>query len=52
MTGTFSWFTRPDAPIYAPGAPFVLAAVLLVAGVLIFVAPVRETVRRPPQAER
>lgn len=51
MTGTFSWFTRPDAPIYAPGAPFVLAAVLLVAGVLIFVAPVREMVRRPPQAE-
>jgi len=50
MTGTFSWFTRPEAPIHAPGAPFVLAAVLLVACVIILVAPVRETALRPPQA--
>ena len=28
MTGVFSYFTRADATIYAPGAPFYLAAVL------------------------
>ncbi len=29
MTTTFAAFTAPDAPIYAPGAPFLLASVLM-----------------------
>lgn len=28
MTGLFAWFTREDAPLYLPGAPFVLAALI------------------------
>ncbi len=30
MTGLFAWFTLENAPIYLPGAPFLLAAVLAV----------------------
>lgn len=30
MTGLFAWFTRDDAPLYLPGAPFVLAAIICV----------------------
>lgn len=29
MTATFSTFTRPDAPVFAPGAPFLLASGLM-----------------------
>lgn len=29
MTATFHHFTRPDAPVFAPGAPFLLASVLM-----------------------
>ena len=29
MTSTFATFTAPDAPIFSPGAPFLLAAVLM-----------------------
>lgn len=50
MTGTFSVFTRPDAPIHAPGAPFLLAAVLLVACVAILVARPRESAPTGPLA--
>ncbi len=50
MTGTFSWFTRPGAAIYAPGAPFLLAAVLLVVCVLILVAGSRESAHSKPLA--
>ncbi|MFC2970119.1 MFS transporter [Acidimangrovimonas pyrenivorans] len=38
MTATFSAFTRPGAAVYAPGAPFLLAAVLLVVCILLHVA--------------
>ncbi|MDR7125695.1 TCR/Tet family MFS transporter [Pseudotabrizicola sp. 4114] len=31
MTATFSTFTAPDAPVYAPGAPFLLAAAMMLA---------------------
>ncbi|WP_282063209.1 TCR/Tet family MFS transporter [Roseobacter litoralis] len=37
MTGTFAAFTGPDAPIYAPGAPFILSAGLIAIGLAIFV---------------
>lgn len=43
MNGTFAWFTRPDAVFHAPGAPFVLAAVLLVGCVIILAARPTET---------
>ena len=43
MTGTFSWFTRAEAAIYAPGAPFLLAAALVVVCVIILVARPRES---------
>ena len=29
MTTTFATFTGPDAPVFAPGAPFLLAALLM-----------------------
>ncbi|MDO8883324.1 TCR/Tet family MFS transporter [Pseudotabrizicola sp.] len=31
MTATFSAFTSPTAPVYAPGAPFLLAAAMMLA---------------------
>jgi len=42
MTWIFQVFTAPDAPIYMPGAPFLLSAVLMVAVVIVFVATQRE----------
>lgn len=36
MTATFAAFARPDAPIYLPGAPFLLAAVLMALALAIF----------------
>lgn len=42
MTFTFASFTRPDAALYLPGAPFLLAASLLFLALLIFVIrPIR-----------
>jgi len=37
MTQVFTFFTGPDAPVYLPGAPFLLAAAITVAAVLPFV---------------
>lgn len=41
MTATFAQFTAPDAPVFAPGAPFLLAAVLMVVAILLHVAKPR-----------
>lgn len=38
MTTTFSVFTAPSAPVYSPGAPFLLAAGLMVLCLLLHVA--------------
>ncbi|MDW3224847.1 MAG: TCR/Tet family MFS transporter [Paracoccaceae bacterium] len=38
MTGVFATFTDPQATMYLPGAPFILSAILIVAGLLVFVA--------------
>lgn len=38
MTATFGAFTRPGAPLFLPGAPFLVAAVLTVACILLLVA--------------
>jgi len=35
MTTTFAIFTAPDAPVHAPGAPFLLAALMMVAVIAI-----------------
>ncbi|OON71086.1 TCR/Tet family MFS transporter [Hymenobacter sp. CRA2] len=35
MTGLFAYFTGPKAPVYFPGAPFLLAAVLTVISALL-----------------
>lgn len=35
MTTTFAAFTGPNAPVFAPGAPFLLAAVLMVICVIL-----------------
>jgi MFS transporter, DHA1 family, tetracycline resistance protein len=42
MTYVFAAFTLPAAPIYAPGAPFLLAAALMVVCVMLHVAGTRE----------
>jgi MFS transporter, DHA1 family, tetracycline resistance protein len=36
MTNVFGLFTKPDAPIYFPGAPFVLSMVLILISLFIF----------------
>lgn len=37
MTGTFQHFTKPDAPIFAPGAPFLLASLLMLGCIALHV---------------
>ncbi len=39
MTRIFWYFTSEGAPIYLPGAPFVLSAVLTLVSIAIFIAP-------------
>ena len=43
MTWVFGYFTSPAAPIYLPGAPFLLSATIMVGVVILFVAKSRET---------
>lgn len=38
MTGTLSAFTGPGAPVFAPGAPFLLASVLVMGALVLHVA--------------
>lgn len=41
MTQTFAAFTGPDAPLYLPGAPFLLSAGLMMISLALFAAKVR-----------
>jgi DHA1 family tetracycline resistance protein-like MFS transporter len=41
MTNLFAWFTRPAAPIYFPGAPFLAGAVLTLLALLVAAGPLR-----------
>jgi DHA1 family tetracycline resistance protein-like MFS transporter len=41
MTATFAHFTRDGAAIYLPGAPFLVALVLMIIGCLVFVRTTR-----------
>ena len=36
MTQVFAWFTSEGSAIYAPGAPFIVSMILMVASVLVF----------------
>jgi DHA1 family tetracycline resistance protein-like MFS transporter len=36
MTSLLSLFSRPSMPVYFPGAPFLLAAMMVVACLIIF----------------
>ncbi|MFM9946579.1 MAG: TCR/Tet family MFS transporter [Saprospiraceae bacterium] len=42
MTNLFSWFTTEDAPIYFPGAPFMMGAILTVLGMALAIRPLRK----------
>jgi len=35
MTNLFSYFTRPTAPVYFPGAPFLMGAVLFLISTIL-----------------
>jgi len=47
MTGTFSAFTGPGAPVFSPGAPFLLAAVLMLGCLALHGAGVRVSASKP-----
>jgi DHA1 family tetracycline resistance protein-like MFS transporter len=44
MTWVFGYFSAEGAPVYFPGAPFLLSAVVMVAAVILFVAGPRAKV--------
>ena len=48
MTATFGLFTRPEAAVHAPGAPFLLSALLMVVCVILLVARPQDA--GPPDA--
>ncbi len=50
MTFIFEIFTSPTAPIFLPGAPFLLSAVLMVAVIIIFIASPRAVTPSGPLA--
>jgi len=41
MTQTFAYFSAPDAPLFLPGAPFLLSMVLMAVGTLLYGAVYR-----------
>jgi DHA1 family tetracycline resistance protein-like MFS transporter len=36
MTAVFAMFSRPDAPVYVPGAPFILGSALMCLSLVVF----------------
>ncbi|WP_051491721.1 MFS transporter [Roseivivax isoporae] len=42
MTATFAAFTRPDAPLHLPGAPFLVSLAILLAALAVVLAPDRQ----------
>lgn len=52
MTQAFFWFTRPDTPLWLPGAPFLLGAVLMMTAFALYVtARARPAPAAPTPAE-
>lgn len=47
MTGAFSVFTSPGAPVFSPGAPFLLAAILMLGCLALHGAGVPAPARKP-----
>ncbi|MDE2790916.1 MAG: TCR/Tet family MFS transporter [Paracoccaceae bacterium] len=45
MTLTFRVFTRDEAPVYLPGAPFLLSSLIELAAMLVLIAAVRDWFR-------
>lgn len=45
MTNLFSWFTRPQATIRFPGAPFLMAAVLVLASSILAYKSLHDTIK-------
>ncbi|SFL40779.1 TCR/Tet family MFS transporter [Shimia aestuarii] len=43
MTQTFAHFSGPDAPVYLPGAPFLVSAVLMICAIAVFLRSRRAT---------
>jgi len=41
MTHLFAWFTRPNAPLRLPGAPFLAGAALVAVALLVALGPLR-----------
>lgn len=41
MNYLFSYFTSPEAPVYFPGAPFILAAILVILGIFFAINSLR-----------
>ena len=41
MTSLFAWFTRPQAPVYFPGMPFLVGAGLTLVALLVAAGPLR-----------
>lgn len=41
MTNVFSFFTKPDTPIYFPGAPFLLSMGIMIIAIIIFAGRTR-----------
>ena len=50
MTQAFFYFTRDDAPMYLPGAPFLLSAGLVVIAIAIYI-PVRKATPPRPKTD-
>ncbi len=42
MTSLFSWFTSKSAPVYFPGAPFIMGAFLTALGLVLAIKPLRK----------
>lgn len=49
MTNLFSYYTSPKAPVYFPGAPFILGAVLMLVSLLLLVRSLASYVAPAPQ---
>ncbi len=47
MTNLFAWFTRPQAPVYFPGMPFLVGAVLTLLALLVAAGPLRRLPAAP-----
>ena len=48
MTNTFSYFTNSKAPVYLPGAPMLLGAVLTITATIWARASLKKTMRKTP----